>query len=139
MLPYLKAWILPDTKTAIIFTVILTIAICVGTLTPLPDKIDTPGSDKWHHFIAFAALAYPLAAASRLYWIPALIFALCLGALIEIIQPYVNRFGDIKDFQADALGVLFGIFLGTLVYQVKSRSVNSINVDPVKKKIREIG
>ena len=139
MLPYLKAWILPDTKTAIIFTVILTIAICVGTLTPLPDKIYTPGSDKWHHFIAFAGLAYPLAAASRLYWIPALIFALSLGALIEIIQPYVNRFGDIKDFQADALGVLFGIFLGTLVYQVKSRSVNSINVDPVKKKIREIG
>ena len=134
MLPYLKAWILPDTKTAIIFTVILTMAICVGTLTPLPDKIYTPGSDKWHHFIAFAALAYPLAAASRLYWIPALIFALCLGALIEIIQPYVNRFGDIKDFQADALGVLFGIFLAALIYQVKSRSVNSINVDPVKKK-----
>ena len=139
MLLYLKALILPDTKTAIVFTAILTIAICVGTLTPLPDKIYTPGSDKWHHFIAFAGLAYPLAAASRLYWIPALIFALCLGALIEIIQPYVNRFGDIKDFQADALGVLFGIFLGTLVYQVKSRSVNSINVDPVKKKIREIG
>ena len=139
MLPYLKAWILPDTKTAITFTVILTIAICVGTLTPLPDKIYTPGSDKSHHFIAFAALAYPLAAASRFYWIPALIFALCLGALIETIQPYVNRFGDIKDFQADALGVLFGIFLGTLVYQVKSRSVNSINVDPVKKKIGEIG
>ena len=76
---------------------------------------------------------------TSLYWIPALIFGLCLGELIEIIQPYVNRFGDIKDFQADALGVLFGIFLGTLVYQVKSRSVNSINVDPVKKKIREIG
>ena len=126
MLLYLKASILPDTKTAIIFTVILTIAICVGTLTPLPDKIYTPGSDKWHHFIAFAGLAYPLAAASRLYWIPALIFALSLGALIEIVQPYVNRFGDIKDFQADALGVLFGILLGMLGYRVKSKRINSI-------------
>ena len=41
MLLYLKALILPDTKTAIVFTAILTIAICVGTLTPLSDKIYT--------------------------------------------------------------------------------------------------
>ena len=126
MLPFLRSSILPDAKTAIIFTAILTVAICVGTLTPSTDKVDIPGSDKWHHFIAFAALAYPLAAASRLYWIPALIFALCLGALIEIIQPFVNRFGDIKDFQADALGVLFGILLGMLGYRVKSKRINSI-------------
>jgi VanZ family protein len=134
MLPYLKASILPDAKSAIIFTAILTVAICVGTLTPLTDKIGIPGSDKWHHFIAFTALGYPLAAAGRLYWIPALIYGLCLGALIEITQPYVNRFGDVKDFQADTLGVLFGIFLGILGYQVKSKSADTITVDRVKEK-----
>ena len=134
MLPYLKASILPDAKTAIIFTAILTLAICVGTLTPLANKVYAPGSDKWYHFIAFTALAYPLSAASRLYWIPTLIFGLSLGALIEITQPYVNRFGDIKDFQADALGVLFGIFLGILGHQFKSKDVSLITSNRVKEK-----
>ena len=126
MLSVFKALILPDAKTAFTLTAILTLAICVGTLIPLTEKIHVPGSDKWHHFVAFAALAYPLTAANRLYWIPALIFGLCLGALIEIIQPFVNRFGDIKDFQADALGVLFGILLGMLGYRVKSKRINPI-------------
>ena len=66
MLSVFKALILPDAKTAVILTVILTLTICVGTLIPLTEKIHAPGSDKWHHFIAFAALAYPLTAANQI-------------------------------------------------------------------------
>ena len=65
MFSVFKALILPDAKTAFTLTAILTLAICVGTLIPLTEKIHAPGSDKWHHFIAFAALAYPLTAANQ--------------------------------------------------------------------------
>ena len=126
MLSVFKTLILPDAKTAFILTAILTLAICVGTLIPLTEKIHVPGSDKWHHFVAFAALAYPLTAANRLYWIPTVIFGLCLGASIEIIQPYVSRFGDIKDFQADAIGLFFGVLLGMLGYRVKSKRIKIV-------------
>ena len=119
MLTYLKTLIFPDIKLAIILTTILKMLICVGTLTPLIEQIDASGSDKWHHFIAFAALVYPLTFASRSYWMPASIFGLSLGASIEFIQPYVNRFGDIKDLQADMLGVSVGLLVGFLVRKIK--------------------
>ena len=115
MLKYLKLLILPDLKSAVFLTVVFTLAICTGTLTALPEKIDVPGTDKWQHLVAFAALVYPITVASRRYWIPVTVFASCLAALIEIIQPYVNRFGDIKDFQADMLGVFLGLLIGILV------------------------
>jgi len=44
-----------------------------------------------------------------------------LAASIEIIQPYVNRFGDIKDFQADTLGVFLGLLTGILVRRFRAK------------------
>jgi VanZ family protein len=119
MSKYLKLLILPDLKSAVFLTVVFTLAICAGTLTALPEKIDVPGTDKWQHLVAFAALVYPITVASRRYWIPVTVFASCLAALIEIIQPYVNRFGDIKDFQADMLGVFLGLLIGILVRRLR--------------------
>ena len=126
MLTYLKILIFSDVRTAIILTIILTLSICAGTLTPLTKNIDALGSDKWHHFIAFAGLVYPITVASRSYWIPIIIFGVSLGALIEIIQPFVNRFGDIQDFRADALGVLIGFAVGATVHQFKIRHIDEI-------------
>jgi VanZ family protein len=83
--------------------------------------MDVPGTDKWQHFVAFAILVYPITVASRTYWIPITVFALCLAASIEIIQPYVNRFGDIKDFQADTLGVFLGLLTGILVRRFRAK------------------
>jgi VanZ family protein len=119
MSKYLKLLILPDLKSAVFLTVVFTLAICAGTLTALPEKIDVPGTDKWQHLVAFAALVYPIMVASRRYWIPVTVFASCLAAFIEIIQPYVNRFGDIKDFQADMLGVFLGLLIGILVRRLR--------------------
>ena len=96
------------------------ILILIGTLTPLPQKIDAPGTDKWHHFIAFAALTYPLTASNKRFGIAIVIFGLSLGAAIEIIQPYVNRFSDLNDFKADAVGIFIGYLIGSLSYKYKN-------------------
>lgn len=120
MLFAVKNFIFPDLRFALIITFIFIILILIGTLTPLPQKIDAPGTDKWHHFIAFAALTYPLTASNKRFGISIVIFGLCLGAAIEIIQPYVNRFSDLNDFKADAVGIFIGYLIGSLSYKYKN-------------------
>ena len=109
--------IFPNLKLALILTSIFTFLILIGTLSPLPQKIEAPGSDKWHHFIAFAALTYTLTASNKRLGLAIVLFGICLGASIEIIQPYVNRFGDLNDFKADVIGILLGYLLGRFTYK----------------------
>ena len=59
-------------------------------------------------------------------WIPIILFGLFFGALIELVQPYLNRFGDIQDFQADAIGVLIGFALGVMVYSFRASVLRDI-------------
>ena len=121
MFTLIQKIIYPNDRIALILTFIFTLLILVGTLTPIPQKIDAPGSDKWHHFIAFAVLTYPMVAANKRLGFAIVLFGLCLGAGIEIIQPYVNRFGDFNDFKADCIGILLGYFSGKLAYKKNKR------------------
>ena len=89
--------------TATLVTAIITAVIGVATLTPLPTAIDAPGSDKLHHFIAFAALSYPASAHIRRFSWPIVLASAAFGGAIEIIQPYVNRSGEFLDFAADCV------------------------------------
>ena len=41
--------------------------------------------------------------------------ALILGGAIELIQPYMNRSGEMEDFWADAIGAGLGILLGKCI------------------------
>ena len=40
------------------------------------------GTDKWHHFVAIAALTYPLTVASRRHWILIVASEFSFGGLI---------------------------------------------------------
>ena len=124
MTKYFKILLLPNLQTGVVLTFIFILIICVGTLIPLPQVFDVPGTDKWHHFLAFAALTYPLTVVSRRYWLSIIVFGLFFGALIEIIQPYVNRYGDVADFTADAVGVLIGFSFGVVGYFSKLKIDN---------------
>ena len=124
MTKYFKILLLPNLQTGVVLTFIFILIICVGTLIPLPQAVDVPGTDKWHHFLAFAALTYPLTVVSRRYWLSIIVFGLLFGALIEIIQPYVNRYGDVADFTADAVGVLIGFLFGVGGYFLKLKTDN---------------
>ena len=113
MLSYLH--VLKLKRIAVLLTFVLALLIAVSTLTPLPTKIDVPGSDKWHHFVAFAVLVFPLAYCNKLYVTSIALVALSYGGLIEIVQPYVNRYGEFNDFVADGIGVCIGIALARLL------------------------
>ena len=66
-------------------------AIIILSLSPLPQLPEVAGSDKTHHLIAYAALAFPTAFAKGRYFAPLVGAYLGLGGVIELIQPYVNR------------------------------------------------
>ena len=91
-------------------TAIVAITLTVAMLWPLEAPPPAPeGSDKLVHFIAFAALAFPLARTGRLGLVVLFISASAFGGLIELIQPTFNRSADMGDWVADTVGVVIGI------------------------------
>jgi|MDSW01.2.fsa_nt_gb VanZ family protein len=98
-------------------TLIVTLILTVVLLWPLDQPPPGPEwVDKIAHFIAFAALALPLACTGRFSLLPIFILSISFGGVIELLQPNFSRDADVNDWIADIAGVLTGIFFG-LVYR----------------------
>ena len=96
-------------------SLVMLLAITALSLHPLDNLPEAPGSDKTHHLIAYAALAYPASLRKPKLWQAIItIFALYSG-LIELIQPHVNRYGEWMDFLANISGLLIGIAFAFLI------------------------
>ena len=101
-------------------TIIVTLTLTVAMLWPLEASPPAPeGSDKLVHFIAFAALAFPLARTGRVGLLPVFVGASAFGGAIELIQPSFNRSADVNDWVADIVGVILGIGLGLLYRRLR--------------------
>lgn len=101
-------------RQAASLTIIIAAIIGYLSLSPLQTLPAAPGSDKLHHFIAYAALCFPLLlkdAKLVRYVLPA---AIAYGGLIELVQPSVNRYGEWGDFMANAMGCFLGWALAHL-------------------------
>ena len=106
----------------ILITIIVTLTLTVAMLWPLEAPPPAPeGSDKLVHFIAFAALAFPLARTGRIGLLPVFICASAFGGIIELIQPSFNRSADFNDWVADIVGVALGIGCGLLYRRIRRR------------------
>ena len=103
-------------------TVVVTTVLTAAMLWPLEAAPPAPeGADKLVHFMAFVALAFPLARTGRLGLLPVFVGASAFGAIIELIQPTFNRSADLNDWAADTLGVLIGIGLGLAYRRLRRR------------------
>lgn len=77
---------------------------------------DVPGTDKTHHFIAYAALILPAALKQhQRLWLIVFVFVIYSGA-IELIQPFVNRYGEWLDLAANATGLLCGVVIAACIH-----------------------
>jgi VanZ family protein len=85
----------------------------VLSLTPL-DELPVPTNDKLLHLLAYTALTIPLILTKPKYWWLIVIFFLAYSGLIEIIQPYVNRYSEWLDMAANCAGIAFGIIIAKL-------------------------
>jgi len=96
-------------------SLLLLSVITMLSLWPVPYLPDVPGTDKTHHFIAYGTLMLPAALARPKHWLwIGLGFIACSG-VIELIQPYVNRYGEWLDLLANAAGVGCGIAVASII------------------------
>ena len=101
-------------------TLAVTLTLTVAMLWPMEAPPPAPeGSDKLVHFIAFAALAFPLARMGRFGLLPVFIGASTFGGAIELIQPSFNRSANLNDWIADVVGVVLGLILGLLYHRLR--------------------
>ena len=99
------------TRRWLVITFLTLALITIASLMPADQLPLVPGTDKTHHFIAYGLLMFPVAFARPRHWmLMGIVFLLWSGA-IELIQPYVNRYGEWLDMAANAGGLCSGVLV----------------------------
>jgi len=96
-------------------TAILWLLITASSLWPVELLPQVAGGDKTHHFIAYAALVFPVAFVRPRQWLLVFFLLLAWGGVIELIQPYVNRWGEWLDLAANTAGACLGLLLAEVL------------------------
>jgi VanZ family protein len=100
-------------------TLALLVAVTSGSL--IPAERMPPGGftwDKAEHFVAYGALALPVALARPRGWGLVLAGLAVWSGAIELLQPLVNRRTDAADMAANLLGIGLGVGLAALIRAV---------------------
>ena len=105
-----------------IYTTLIFVIITFLSLYPLKEQPSIPGSDKIHHLIAYAALSIGVGLRRPSNYLLIIVFFSFYSGLIEIIQPYVNRFREIEDFLFNNLGILIGLTLGIVINKIFNKN-----------------
>jgi VanZ family protein len=101
-------------------TIFILTLITILSLRPLETLPPVPGTDKIHHFIAYATLMLPTALRKPKYWLlVASVFIACSGT-IELIQPFVNRYCELKDLLANIAGLACGLIIAEILKRLFS-------------------
>ena len=97
-----------------LLSALMLVIVTLASLSPVAQLPSVPGSDKTHHFVSYAAVVFPIALAKPKHWLSLALLVIGWSGAIELIQPYVNRYGEWLDLAANSAGVLIGILLAML-------------------------
>ena len=91
------------------------------SLAPLTELPLEHANDKLLHVIAYAALAFfgLLRRRTITVAIGLMLAMIMYGGLIEMVQPYVNRYGEIGDFIANSIGAVLGALIAWGLLKLK--------------------
>jgi VanZ family protein len=103
------------------YSILVALAIIILSTIPVPEVKpleEVPLSDKWVHFLMYAALSASMWLDRKLlhlpisasYFILMLLLPSLLGGLLELVQAYLTtcRSGEWLDAVADAIGAVIG-------------------------------
>ncbi len=113
-------------------TLLVSLAICAGTLTSFSNSNNFVGDDKLHHVIAFTCFVLPMILVSPKYWRAMITYSLIFGGVIELAQPYVNKTGDPMDLLANTAGAIIGTVMGATLFrfhQLRREKYKPIYID----------
>lgn len=102
-------------------TAVILVAITFLSLWPLEQLPSVPGTDKSHHFLAYACLMFPAALRRPRNWLLIGLLFIAYSGTIELVQPYVNRYGEWLDMLANSTGIVCGALAASLVNVIVSR------------------
>ena len=103
--------------TIFLFSTILFLSLYPSPRLPMMNE----GVDKLYHFIAYLSLVLPLGYVQPKYTLLYLFILILISGTIEVIQPFINRYGEWLDFLANTLG----IFAGFLVGRITAKFINN--------------
>ena len=90
----------------VVLTILNLLMITTLSLWPLETLPSVPGTDKTHHLIAYAALMFPTALRKPNKWIMIGLLFIAYSGAIELLQPFVNRYGEWLDMAANTLSLI---------------------------------
>jgi len=105
----------------LLITVIVLSIITILSLLPVEDLPKVSGSDKLHHFLAYAFLTLPVAIKKPKNWQLILLTFVLYSGCIELIQGLFHRSGEWLDLVANISGLFFGLLLAQLIISVMKR------------------
>ena len=83
-----------------VFTLAILVGITLLSLWPLDELPPVPGTDKTHHLIAYGLLMLPTALRKPNNWLTYGFLFIAHSGAIELVQPFVNRYGEWMDMFA---------------------------------------
>jgi len=88
------------------------------SLRPIPETLNFSPNDKFNHVLAYTTLSCLICIGRRnIFQILCLFLATVIfGGSVEIIQPYIGRYGEWQDFYANTVGSFIGTSLALLFY-----------------------
>ena len=104
-------------------SLMMLVTVSVFSLMPLPALPEVPGSDKTHHLVSYALVVFPIALRKSRYWFLLVVAIAAWSGVIELIQPYVNRYGEWLDLLANVAGLCIGCIVG-MVFQFSKGVAN---------------
>lgn len=109
----------------LMLTLVMLVLVTSLSLWPVKHVPQVPGGDKLHHFVAYAGLIFPLALSRPRHWLlPALGFLLW-SAVIELLQPSVNRYAEWHDLFANLGGIASGIAAAVILRPRNKKSAET--------------
>ena len=102
-------------KNLKIYTFLTFLLISFLSLYPLKQQPSIPASNKIHHLISYSAITIGVGLRRPSNYLLLMLFFSIYSGLIELIQPYVNRFWEIEDFLFNNLGIFIGLIFGVTI------------------------
>lgn len=98
----------------LVLSAAILLAITLLSLFPADKLPPFPGTDKTHHLLAYAIAIFPVSIKYPRYCIIIGMAMIAYSGIIELLQPYVNRYGEWLDLAANSCGVIIGGLLARL-------------------------
>ena len=96
-------------------TIVLSVVIIFFSLFSITSPYTPQGTDKYLHTIAYLFLSFSASLRKPTNYILIFIYFVTFGIVIELIQPYFNRYFELLDIFANSLGILIAITFAVLL------------------------